>query len=68
MGNFAYALKNAMTASDPPHHICATCYEQGKKSVLQALPDLVMRHRMYLCSRCKTRIAIDYEEATLASP
>jgi hypothetical protein len=33
-GTFAYLLKEAMRGSEPPHYICANCYEKNKKSVL----------------------------------
>jgi hypothetical protein len=32
---FAYALKPGMEEGEPPHYICTTCYENGKRSILQ---------------------------------
>ena len=32
---FAYALKPEMQGSEPPHYICANCYERSKRSILQ---------------------------------
>ena len=34
-GTFAYALKPEETRGEPPHRICANCYQQGRKSILQ---------------------------------
>lgn len=34
-GTFAYALKPEKSHGEPPHRLCATCYEQGIKSILQ---------------------------------
>lgn len=36
-GNFAYALKEGASPSEPAHKICAKCYQHGKKSILQKL-------------------------------
>ena len=32
---FAYAYKESMQNSEPPHYICATCVSNGKKVILQ---------------------------------
>lgn len=32
---FAYALKADVQGGEPPHYICANCYEHGKRSILQ---------------------------------
>jgi hypothetical protein len=34
-GRFAYVLKPDATNSEPPHCICAHCYQKGIKSILQ---------------------------------
>ena len=34
-GTFAYALKPEKAEGEPPHRLCATCYQQGIKSILQ---------------------------------
>src|SRR5262245_32298267 len=41
-GTFAYALKSEARDGEPMHYICATCYQQGHKSILQ------FKHRNYL--------------------
>lgn len=35
-GTVLYAVKEAASASEPPHWICTKCYEDGRKSILQA--------------------------------
>jgi hypothetical protein len=35
-GSFAYALKKAVSEGEPSHYICANCYENGKRSIMQA--------------------------------
>jgi hypothetical protein len=35
-GAFVYPLKAGMENGEPPHWLCANCYENGKKSILQA--------------------------------
>jgi hypothetical protein len=35
-GRAVYALKESMSEGEPPHWICANCYENGKRSILQA--------------------------------
>lgn len=34
-GSFAYALKPESARSEPAHHLCATCYNKGHKTILQ---------------------------------
>ena len=35
---FAYLLKPDAQAAEPPHWICASCYQKGQKSILQGEP------------------------------
>jgi hypothetical protein len=51
-GNFAYVQKSTVTNSDPPHAICPTCYQRGKKSILQATAGMQLRYRIYMCPEC----------------
>lgn len=53
-GTFAYLLKPEAANGEPSHRLCAHCYNDGHKSVLQFL------HKgegqdWYECLRCKTR-------------
>ena len=56
-GSFAYVVKPAMQGTEPPHQICANCYQQAKKSILQAVPrskahiDARMPKQLF-CPRC----------------
>jgi hypothetical protein len=34
-GSFAYLVKESMRGTEPLHQICATCYQQDKKAILQ---------------------------------
>lgn len=52
IGTLVYRIKPSMQGSEPIHHICPNCYEQGIKSILQysAIKNL---HSSYSCPRCK---------------
>lgn len=54
----AYALKPEMQGAEPPHWICATCYENGKRSILQ--PETRHPGRVYvmICHTCKSVLYI----------
>ena len=41
---FAYASKESMQNNEPPHHICATCVSNGKKTILQPLGNSLKCH------------------------
>jgi len=54
-GVVAYALKESMNESEPPHYICPNCYEEGRKSILNP-----QKHRngrlMLVCQKCKNEL------------
>ena len=52
-GNFVYALDLEKPSAEPPHWLCANCYQQNKKSILQNNP-----YPHWLCPSCKTQIVI----------
>lgn len=52
---FAYRLKEDTKGTEPPHWICATCYERGTKSILQKQP-AVGRRTGHHCPACKTTL------------
>ena len=52
-GVVAYALKESMSNAEPPHYICTTCYEDGRKSILN--PQKRGNGRLMLfCPKCKS--------------
>jgi hypothetical protein len=54
-GTFAYAVKPAVQGGEPPHQICATCYQRGKKSILQ--PEIrTGRANVLACHECGAAI------------
>ena len=36
-GSVVYALKESIANSEPPHWICTSCYEDGRKSILNQI-------------------------------
>ena len=50
-GTFAYALKEGVQPSEPAHYICANCYQDSKKSILQAEMRAPLA-KVYVCPRC----------------
>jgi len=49
-GTLAYRIKPAMQGSEPPHDLCANCYQNGVKSILQACED--GWYKALKCHRC----------------
>lgn len=60
-GSLAYVLKPSMDNGEPPHRLCAHCYQQGKKSILQATSKSEMRYRICHCPSCKTDLPFGEE-------
>ena len=62
-GKFVYRLKDGAEPAEPPHEICAKCYEDGKRSVLQQervhAPKGGMQEYV-TCHRCRSQINITY--------
>ncbi|MBU2652691.1 MAG: hypothetical protein KKA81_17325 [Bacteroidetes bacterium] len=64
-GAFAYMLKKEERGSEPPHWLCQNCYDDGKKSVLQALPNLgsgakSREQTTYKCPKCSGTITASF--------
>lgn len=57
-GALAYALKNEASGAEPPHWICAKCYEDGKKSILQPETRNPGRTEWMVCHRCDADIIV----------
>lgn len=55
---FAYALKADAAGPEPFHCICATCYEQGKRSVLQFSRTVLVgaNEQVLKCPVCETEV------------
>jgi hypothetical protein len=57
-GALAYALKDQARGTEPAHWICAQCYEDAKKSILQPETRFPGRNAVLVCNRCKSDIII----------
>ena len=62
-GAFAYALKPEAQGTEPPHNICANCYQDHKKSILQRMPSNNARTHlgikpMHHCPSCNANVPI----------
>lgn len=55
-GRFTRRLKPTMAEGEPPHDICAQCYNRGVKSILQGARKEVGRHHLLICGECHTEI------------
>lgn len=55
---FAYTLKDSERNAEPFHHICATCFENGKKSILQTVAKTAGMDIALVCYSCGTEIYI----------
>ena len=53
-GTFAYELKPETAEGELSHRICAACYQQGHKSILQYKDKSYARQHEYLRPACKT--------------
>lgn len=58
-GAFAYALKSESGVGEPPHWLCAACYQCHKKSILQDQGERGREHR-WSCPECKVDIMVSY--------
>ena len=55
-GVLTYTLKQGMEAGEPPHQLCAKCYQDGIKSILQEEQLAVGRTHLLLCHRCDSEL------------
>lgn len=53
-GILVYARKDSVQRSSPPHYLCANCYQNNKKSILQQ----VLKNHMlnFTCSSCQVSL------------
>ncbi len=55
-GKLTYSLKEGVSPPEPPHEICANCYQKNKKSLLQKETWNPGRCRMLVCHSCGSAI------------
>lgn len=67
-GTFAYRAKEAERGAEPQHSLCANCYENGKKSILQAEDQDYGRRTVLVCTRCGADIVVRGERAEPVQP
>lgn len=60
-GTFAYRLKETMSGGEPPHRICAHCYEDGHKAILQFRNKSAFQQDIYKCVRCSTQYSFGHK-------
>lgn len=65
-GCFAFMPKPGMENGEPPHWLCANCFENGHKSFLQFKGQVITRSgtrgdtSSYACIRCKDSVTVFY--------
>jgi hypothetical protein len=52
-GTFAYVLRPDAANGQPSHNLCATCFNQGRKTILQHSQD-----NWFTCHACKDKIRL----------
>jgi hypothetical protein len=58
-GSIAYALKEEAKGTEPMHWICAQCYDDGKRSILQRTGNVgAGRLIPYRCNRCQSTLMV----------
>jgi hypothetical protein len=57
-GRFAYAIRETQRGMEPPHCLCANCYERGLKSILQEEHLAHGRTHLLVCHACKADVVI----------
>jgi len=55
-GVMAYAPKAGMQGAEPLHYICANCYQDGQKSILQPETRSPGRSNVFICNRCSAEL------------
>ncbi|MCP4318360.1 MAG: hypothetical protein GY789_20670 [Hyphomicrobiales bacterium] len=53
-GTYAYKLKQDRADGEPPHRICANCFNAGKKSVMQFLFNDNQNRDHFRCDQCNS--------------
>jgi len=63
-GAVAYMLKPEVRGTEPPHWLCTNCYENRRKSIMQAGPG-AGRGSAYKCPACPNTFSADSEPCWL---
>lgn len=50
-------------SGNPPHWLCANCFEEQRKSYLQRDPKIVGDRHVWKCPRCTTAVLVDQDAA-----
>ena len=54
-GLFAYIPKKGMENGEPPHALCANCFQRKTKSILQSNGSHDVHHHEWFCAACNFR-------------
>jgi len=57
-GTFAYELKPEAAEGEPPHRLCAACYQRRHKSILQFDFRTANGQDRYDCTECKSKFEL----------
>jgi hypothetical protein len=60
-GTLTYVLKVGAQGGEPPHYLCANCYENQRRSILQATSYRELQCRVHRCNCCKAEYPIGPE-------
>ena len=60
-GAFVYMQKEGMRTSEPAHWLCANCFGNGKKSILQGSRPYNNPTKTWTCPACKTTFLTPYQ-------
>ena len=55
---FVYVRKKSVKIVETPHWLCATCYQESKKSILQFKRREELRKDLWCCNQCSAEIRI----------
>jgi hypothetical protein len=66
-GTFAYALKPEKENGEPPHRICANCYNQGHKSLLQFQHKTFDKRENLICHLCGKETILGFSQKSQSS-
>lgn len=53
-GTYAYRLKKSMQNGEPPHRLCAGCFQKNQKSILQNVGGIYSGREKMWCPSCNS--------------